>query len=143
VEPSANKQDFCTKMLKFHIEQDYHDVHIEIGQFLSKLSKSMGNLQAYVESFLINFIKSREKSITWGQEFEITLNTRRNCVIYLNEALQLYGKTEDFMKERFVEMQKIFLKYIFDKKAPIQDISSKALTLIYQIGSPEVKESLV
>jgi len=35
------------------------------------------------------------------------------------------------------------LKYIFDKKAAIQDISSKALTLIYQIGDAEVKESLV
>ena len=64
-------------------------------------------------------------------------------MIYLNEALQLYGKTEEFMKEKFVEMQKMFLKYIFDKKPAIQDISSKALTLIYQIGSPEVKESLV
>lgn len=40
-------------------------------------------------------------------------------------------------------MQNIFLKYIFDKKAAIQDISSKALTLIYQIGDSEVKESLV
>jgi proteasome component ECM29 len=35
------------------------------------------------------------------------------------------------------------LKYIFDKKPTICDISSKALTLIYQIGDADVKESLV
>ena len=69
----------------------------------------------------MEFIKSREKTIKWGEkeEFNISLNTRRNCVIYLNEALQLFGKTEEFMKDNFVEIQKMFLKYIFDKKPAI------------------------
>ena len=131
VENSEDRQKFCTQMLKFHMDQDYHDVHIEIGQFLGKLCHKMGYLPKYVQEFLMEFIKSREKTIKWEEEFQISLNTRRNCVIYLNEALQLYGKTEEFMKENFVEMQKMFLKYIFDKKPVIQDISSKALTLIY------------
>lgn len=75
--------------------------------------------------------------------YDVTLNSRRNCVIYLNEILQAYGKNEALIQDRFVEIQKIFLKYIFDKKPAIQDISSKALTLIYKTGSAEIKESLV
>ena len=42
-----------------------------------------------------------------------------------------------------MEIQKVFLKYIFDNKPAIQDISSRALTMIYKAGSAEVKESLV
>lgn len=51
--------------------------------------------------------------------YDVTLNSRRNCVIYLNEILQAYGKSETLIQERFVEIQKIFLKYIFDKKPAI------------------------
>jgi hypothetical protein len=35
------------------------------------------------------------------------------------------------------------LKYIFDKKPAICDISSKALTFIYKTGNEDVKNSLV
>lgn len=35
------------------------------------------------------------------------------------------------------------MKYIFDKKPALQDISSKGLTTIYKTGNAEVKESLV
>ena len=51
--------------------------------------------------------------------YDVTLNSRRNCVIYLNEILQAYGKNEALIQDRFVEIQKIFLKYIFDKKPAI------------------------
>jgi hypothetical protein len=51
--------------------------------------------------------------------YDVTLNSRRNCVIYLNEILQAYGKSETLIQERFVEIQKLFLKYIFDKKPAI------------------------
>ena len=31
-------------MLKYHLEQDYNDVHEQIGQFLGKICKTMGYL---------------------------------------------------------------------------------------------------
>ena len=40
-------------------------------------------------------------------------------MIYLSEVLQAYGRTEAFIQENFVILQKIFLKYIFDKKTAI------------------------
>ena len=51
--------------------------------------------------------------------YDVTLNSRRNCVIYLNELLQAFGKSEALIQSKFVEIQKIFLKYIFDKKPAI------------------------
>ena len=75
--------------------------------------------------------------------YAVNLTSRRSCVIYLNELLQLHGAKEAFIQESFVDLQKTFLKHIFDKKPAIQDISSRALTLIYKLGSAEVKESLV
>ena len=50
---------------------------------------------------------------------------------------------ESFIQESFVDLQKTFLKHIFDIKQAIQDISSRALTLLYKLGTAEVKESLV
>lgn len=75
--------------------------------------------------------------------YAVNLTSRRSCVIYLNELLQLFGAKESFIQESFVDLQKTFLKHIFDKKPAIQDISSRALTLIYKLGTAEVKESLV
>lgn len=75
--------------------------------------------------------------------FEVSLTSRRNCVVYLNELLQLFGATDSFVQSKFLELQRVFLKYIFDKKATLSEIASKALTLIYRAGGEDVKESLV
>lgn len=165
------------QLLKVHIGNDYHDVHAQIGKFVAKVCKRVGGtvLQDYCQSFLMNFIKSREATYEWklkkdGDEemqdlsqqqedgdqimqkdeskdkpnvYAVNLTSRRSCVIYLNELLQLYGAKESFIQESFVDLQKTFLKHIFDKKPAIQDISSRALTLIYKLGTAEVKESLV
>jgi hypothetical protein len=47
------------------------------------------------------------------------------------------------MQEKFVQIQMLFLKYIFDMKPLVQEISSKALTFIYKIGNEQIKEALV
>jgi hypothetical protein len=36
--------------------------------------------------------------------FKVTLTSRRNCVIYLNEILQHLGETNIFIKEKYVEI---------------------------------------
>lgn len=75
----------------------------------------------YVVGFLMAFIKCREKEFEIGSfispkddemqidsssngSLQVSLATRRNCVIYLNEALQIYGTSEKFISDRFVEI---------------------------------------
>lgn len=43
----------------------------------------------------------------------------------------------------FLEIQRVFLKFLFDRKAYMQDLSSKALSKIYHLGTPEVRTQLV
>lgn len=47
------------------------------------------------------------------------------------------------VQDRFMTLQKVFIKFLFDRKAYMQDISSKALSKIYHLGTPEVKTLLV
>ena len=92
--------------------------------------KTEGSLPKYVEGLLIKIVKSREPTVKWAdwleekadqemanseeapakQEIEepglykVSLTSRRACVIYLNEVLQLFGKTSSYIQERFVEV---------------------------------------
>ena len=43
----------------------------------------------------------------------------------------------------FLDLQRVFLKFLFDRKAYMQDLSSKALSKIYHLGEPEVRTQLV
>lgn len=43
----------------------------------------------------------------------------------------------------FIDIQRVFLKFLFDRKAFMQDLSSKALSKIYNLGTPEVRTQLV
>jgi hypothetical protein len=43
----------------------------------------------------------------------------------------------------FLDIQRVFLKFLFDRKAYMQDLSSKALSKIYHLGTPEVRTQLV
>jgi hypothetical protein len=43
----------------------------------------------------------------------------------------------------FIDIQRVFLKFLFDRKAYMQDLSSKALSKIYHLGTPEVRTQLV
>jgi hypothetical protein len=43
----------------------------------------------------------------------------------------------------FLEIQKVFLKFLFDRKAYMQDLSSRALSKIYHQGTPEARVILV
>ncbi len=47
----------------------------------------------------------------------IELNVKRNYVIYLHSILTEKGETEAEIKERLISLQKIFLKFLFDKRA--------------------------
>ena len=43
----------------------------------------------------------------------------------------------------FLDIQRVFLKFLFDRKSYMQDLSSKALSKIYHLGAPEVRAQLV
>jgi len=72
-----------------------------------------------------------------------SLIRKRNCAIYLFEATNHFGKREAAVSDRFLALQQVFFKFLFDRKPIMQDISSRALTLIYQNGSESVKGDLV
>ena len=73
----------------------------------------------------------------------LELNVKRNYVIYLHSILTEKGETETEIKERLISLQKIFLKFLFDKRASMQDLASKSLSIIYNLGDEDTRKRLV
>lgn len=111
--------DYSTKVFEHHFKKDVDsDSQQAIGLLLSKVIDGEEDLKSIVEELLVKIIKSRDPSITWkAHTFEVSLTARRNCVVYLNEVLHGHAATSSYIQSEFVELQKVFLKYIFDKKA--------------------------
>lgn len=143
----------CDQMLRQHLQMDATEMQSLVGRFLAKALKAVKDddqsVITYTIHFLIKFVKTSGGKVSWtfskeesGQisdamevdyQYDVTLGSKRVCILYLYEVMHLYGHL-NFIRERFVEIQKIFLKYIFDMKPLVQEISSKALTHIYKQG---------
>jgi proteasome component ECM29 len=74
----------------------------------------------------------------------LELNSKRNNVVYLYEVVRRYAKTSSEMREKyFMELQNVFMRYLFDKRQFMQDLASKGLSLIYTEGDPAQRELLL
>jgi len=82
--------------------------------------------------------------MTQALKASLELNSKRNTVIYLFEVVNRYAKESSEMRESmFVEIQQIFMRYLFDRRGFMQDIASKGLSLVYQLGNEEQKQLLI
>jgi proteasome component ECM29 len=82
--------------------------------------------------------------MTQALKASLELNSKRNTVIYLFEVVNRYAKESSEMRETmFVEIQQIFMRYLFDRRGFMQDIASKGLSLVYQLGNEEQKQLLI
>jgi hypothetical protein len=115
------------------LDIDNTDLQTPLGVALAKMHEYGGQLVRHA-SALIERVFARE-----GQ----TLNTKRNSAIYLYEVVELYGAKKKEIQEMFLPIQKVFLKFLFDRKPFMQDLSSKALSKIYNLGTAEVRTMLV
>ena len=73
----------------------------------------------------------------------IELNVKRNFVVYLHEIVSVEGEKNEVVKSRLLTLQKIFLKFLFDKRASMQDLASKSLSAVYNLGDEETRSILV
>lgn len=65
-------------------------------------------------------------------------------VIYLYEIVNRYAEDSSEMREKyFVEMQQVFMKYLFDRRSFMQDLASKGLSMVYKLGNEEQRALLV
>jgi proteasome component ECM29 len=115
------------------LDVDNPDLQEPLGTALAKIHKYANNLKDHAIKCLER-VFSRE-----GQ----TLNTKRNSAIYLYQIIHLYGEKEKEIQDMFIDIQRVFLKFLFDRKTFMQDLSSKALSKIYNLGSPDVRNQLV
>ncbi|CDW80673.1 proteasome-associated protein ecm29 homolog [Stylonychia lemnae] len=74
---------------------------------------------------------------------DITLIYKRNCTTFLYQVIELYGQKSKAIQERFLTYQRVFIKFLFDRKTSMQDLSSKALSKIYNLGNSDVRVRLV
>ena len=89
--------DLAQKIMSFHLDIDCSQVEVqqEVGKFLARTYQRKGKLEWFVNKFIVQFIKTREKEFSMEdnegdqimQSYTVDLNSRRNCVIYLNEVL--------------------------------------------------------
>jgi hypothetical protein len=105
------KKELSFKVLKLHIDQDFHDIQSVIGKFVCKQIHTVGSLELYSND-LMQFIKAKTEYVwnTFGEansdemqidsgsgaeasKSTVNLTTRRNCVVWLNDVLQHFGKT--------------------------------------------------
>ena len=47
------------------------------------------------------------------------------------------------VKDRLLPLQKIFLKFLFDKRSSMSDLASKSLTAVYNMGDEDTRRKLV
>ena len=79
--------------------------------------------------------------VTNGDGLELAV--KRNYVTYLHHVLLEQGETNEEVKARLLPLQKIFLKFLFDRRASMQDLASKSLSTIYNLGDDETRQRLV
>ena len=50
------------------------------------------------------------------QDHSLELNVKRNYVVYLHQIVLIEGEKNDDIKQRLLPLQKIFLKFLFDRR---------------------------
>ena len=114
-------------------DYDQEDFQTAMGKSLSSLWTESGQLSEKFE-MLMESVK---------QSYQAELQTKRNCLMILYEIVCGQGKTNDIIQGKLIQIQQIFLKYLFDTRSSIQDLSSQALSTIYNIGDGDIKKKLV
>ena len=63
--------------------------------------------------------------------------------IYVHQIINLQGSCNKEVQDRFLSLQQIFLKFLFDRRATMQDLASSTLTQIYNLGDETTRQQLV
>eukprot|EP00347_Sterkiella_histriomuscorum_P023653 403333856 len=116
---------------------DNVDIQDVVGKTLAKLNHYVS------EENLIEYCEQLSQKVFQQAGEDLTLNLKRNCAIYLYQVIDLYGKQSKAIQDRFLSYQRVFMKFLFDRKSYMQDLSSKALSKIYNLGSKEARSLLV
>ena len=89
--------------------KDYDQVEFQhiLGQALCNLWVTADKLASNCDELVVEVNK------TTG----IELNVKRNFVVYLHEIVSVEGEKSEVVKSRLLTLQKIFLKFLFDKRA--------------------------
>lgn len=114
-------------------DYDHVDFQHVLGAALTSLWVTAGKLASQCDQLL--------SQVDQGEGLE--LNVKRNFVVYLHQIILLEGERNDDIKARLLPLQKIFLKFLFDRRSSMQDLASKSLTIVYNLGDDETKRNLV
>ena len=137
--PTLAKKERVDEVLAYYIERDCSEIQFFVGKALSKMVEA----SSYV-TMLLEALTSKEKELKLGvidqKTYQASFSLKRTCVIYLYEALKTHEPT---LQSKFIDMQRVFLRYIFDSKALVQECSSNAVTVIYKAGDEQVRSQLV
>lgn len=120
-------------LLSTMVEVDNADLQEPVGKTLAKVQFYSGQITPYSQGLLAKVFTPEG----------VSLNVKRNSAIYLYQVVELYGEREREVQDMFLAIQKVFMKFLFDRKAYMQDLSSKALSKIYHQGTPEARKQLV
>jgi len=126
--PEKSKE-MAAKLYDSLKDYDQSDVQVILGKNLSKLWLKSNEL-------IIKCDELMEKS---NAKEGIELNVKRNMAIYLHQMVALHGSDSKELQARFIQLQQIFLKFLFDRRGAMQDLASKSLTQIYNLGDETVK----
>jgi len=77
------------------------------------------------------------------QSTGLELNIKRNFVVYLHHILTEQGQQNEEVKSRLLPLQKIFLRFLFDRRSSMQDLASKSLSIVYNMGDEQTRKRLV
>ncbi len=72
------------------------------------------------------------------------LNSKRNLIIYIYQIVKSFAaSTSEIRSTYFLEIQQVFMRYLFDRRSFMQDLASKGLSLIYKLGDQSQRDMLV
>ena len=118
------------ELIKGFVEYENYDLQEYIGVCLVRLAKRIDKTEWIIKEGVEGVKKQ-------------TLVGKRNWGVWLYKLVEKYGNTLESVKQEYIWLQKIFFKFLFDRKSEMQDISSKALSLLYKQGTKETKDHLV
>ena len=129
----STAEQMSTSLLEKLIDYDQVDFQHVLGSCLTSLWVTRGKLAEQIDTIL--------GIVEKGAGLE--LNVKRNYVVYLHQIITIEGETNTAIKERLIKLQKIFLKFLFDRRSSMQDLASKSLTIVYNLGDEDTKRNLV
>lgn len=90
------------------IDYENNEIQEFIGKMLTKLNLNIGEevFQKFLETLLQSILLKKDE----------TLPIKRNSAIYLYKIVEYYGKSKAIVQERFIDIQKVFMKFLFDRK---------------------------